>query len=53
MVLKWKIGRELNDDLNLRSGGQLAESGVSLDGKGREWFVDIRGSKVVAAACVD
>jgi hypothetical protein len=29
------------------------ESGVLSDGKDREWYVDIRGSKVIAPACVD
>jgi hypothetical protein len=33
--------------------GQLGESGVSSDGKVGERDVDIRGSKVVAPACVD
>jgi hypothetical protein len=33
--------------------GQLGERRVSLDGKDKEWYVDIRGSKVVAPACVD
>jgi hypothetical protein len=27
--------------------GQLGERGVSSDGKDREWYVDIRGYKVV------
>jgi hypothetical protein len=39
--------------LNLRLGGQLEESRVSSDEKDGEWYVDIRGSKVVAPACVD
>jgi hypothetical protein len=33
--------------------GQLGESGVSSNGKDREWYMDIRGSKVIAPACVD
>jgi hypothetical protein len=33
--------------------GQLGESGVSLDGKGGEWYVDIWDSKVVAPTCVN
>jgi hypothetical protein len=33
--------------------GQLGENGVSSDGKVGERDVDIRGSKVVAPACVD
>jgi hypothetical protein len=33
--------------------GQLGERGVSSDGKDREWYVDIRGSKVIASACVN
>jgi hypothetical protein len=33
--------------------GQLGESRVSSDGKDGEWYVDIRGSKVVASACVN
>jgi hypothetical protein len=33
--------------------GQLEKSRVSSDGKVREWYVDILGSKVVAPACVD
>jgi hypothetical protein len=48
-----EIDRESDDDLNLRTGGELGESGVSLDGKVREWFVDFRGSKVVAPAYVN
>jgi hypothetical protein len=32
---------------------QLGESGVSSNGKAEERGVDIRGSKVVAPACVD
>jgi hypothetical protein len=32
--------------------GQIGESGVSSDGNNREWYVDIRGSKVVVPACV-
>jgi hypothetical protein len=42
-----------NDDLNLRPDRATRESRVSSDGKDEEWFVDIRGSKVVAPACVD
>jgi hypothetical protein len=38
--------------LNLRSGRQLEESGVS-DGKDKEWYMDIWGSKAVAPAYVD
>jgi hypothetical protein len=33
--------------------GQLGERGVSSDGKDGEWYVDIRGYKVVAPAYVD
>jgi hypothetical protein len=33
--------------------GQIGESGVASDGKNGEWFVDIRGSKVEALACVN
>jgi hypothetical protein len=33
--------------------GQLVESGVPSDGKDREWYMDIRGSKVVDLTCVD
>jgi hypothetical protein len=33
--------------------GQPGESGVSSDGKLRERDVDIRGSKMVASACVE
>jgi hypothetical protein len=29
------------------------ESGVLSDGKDREWYMDIRGSKVVDLTCVD
>jgi hypothetical protein len=32
---------------------ELGKSGVSLDGNDGEWYVIIRGSKVVAPACVD
>jgi hypothetical protein len=32
---------------------QLGESRVSSDGKVRDWYVDIQGSKVVAPACVN
>jgi hypothetical protein len=31
--------------------GQLGETGVSLDGKDGEWYVDIQSSKMVAPAC--
>jgi hypothetical protein len=41
----------MNDDLNLRPGGQVGEMRVSSDGKVGERDVDIRGSKVVAPAC--
>jgi hypothetical protein len=33
--------------------GQLGKSGVSSDGKDREWYVDIQGSKVGAPSSVD
>jgi hypothetical protein len=33
--------------------GQLGESEVSSDGTDEEWYMDIRGSKVVAFVCVD
>jgi hypothetical protein len=33
--------------------GQIVKNGVSSDRKDVEWYVDIRGSKVVAPACVD
>jgi hypothetical protein len=39
--------------LNLRLGGQLGESIVSSNGNEGEWYVDIRGSKVVGPGCVD
>jgi hypothetical protein len=31
-------------------GGQLGESEASSDGKVKEWYVDIRSSKVIAPA---
>jgi hypothetical protein len=53
MVLEWKLIEICINDLILDQARQLGESGVSSDGKVGEWFVDIRGSKVVAPACVD
>jgi hypothetical protein len=54
MEVKWnEFGKEMVNDLNLTRVGQLGESVVSSDGKNRKWYVNIRGSKMVAPACVD
>jgi hypothetical protein len=46
--MKW-----ITDVLIWDRAGQLVESGVSSDGMDGEGYVDIRGSKVVAPACVN
>jgi hypothetical protein len=43
----------INDDLNLRPDRAIRESEVSSDGKIGKSNVNIRGSKVIAATCVD
>jgi hypothetical protein len=53
MELKWLKFDRMEWCFNLRSSGATSGKWSIIDGKDKEWYVDIRRSKMVAPACVD